>query len=360
MKSIALPAILAMVCATTSTHAAEQKQLLWGDTHLHTSYSFDAFLNGNLSADPDTAYRWAQGLPVIHPYTRARVQIQTPLDFLVISDHAEFYGGLRDIYLDGVQVEDPGVLESIGFWWAEREIREAIDSGNGPEFFVEQLPPDADPTESAKAWVENIGAATQPGAAVSATNAWQRARQAAEKHNQPGKFSTILGWEWSSIPGGSNLHRVVMTDADGETAGQFLPFGSNQSPYPSDLWRWLDQTSAATGANFVAIPHNPNISKGYMFGKKALKGEPIDRAYAEARSRWETVAEVTQYKGDSETHPDLSPDDPFADFEIYPFYIQRVRTKAYAASSGDYMRSGLRNGLELEADLGINPYQFGV
>ncbi|NOX52478.1 MAG: DUF3604 domain-containing protein, partial [Gammaproteobacteria bacterium] len=356
-NTILLLGIVANLVVVANTHA--EKVLLWGDTHLHSSYSFDAFLNGNLSADPDVAYRYAKGLPVIHPYNRTRVRINTPLDFLVIADHAEFYGGIRDIYLDGVQDPDPNLLEKLAYWYRTNEIRDAIDSETGPAFFANLLPTQGDPREAAALWTETI-AQVAPGADFSATNAWQRMREIAERHYQPGHFSTIIGWEWSSIPAGANLHRVVMTDADGETAGQFLPYSSTDSPYPDDLWRWLEKTSQDTGANFIAIPHNPNISKGIMFADTTLRGHAIDLTYAQNRIKWEPVAEVTQIKGDSETHPDLSPNDPFADFETYPWYIQQERTEKYIAGRGDFMRSGLLNGLRIEQIVGHNPFQFGV
>ncbi len=339
---------------------AEGRRLLWGDTHLHTSYSFDAFLNGNQTADPDVAYRYARGLPVVHPYNRARVRIETPLDFLVVSDHAEFYGGIRDIYNDGIQEPDPNLIESLFYWYNEREIRMAIDEGRGPEYFAGLLPVAEDPIEAARRWSAETGAKVPPGATVSARNAWQRLGETADAHNDPGRFTALLGWEWSSVPGGANLHRVVMTDADGPRTAGFLPFSSADSPFPEDLWAWLEKTSAETGARFLAIPHNSNISKGQMFSDRTLRGEEIDAAYARARRRWEPVVEVTQIKGDSETHPDLSPDDPFADFELYPWYIQQVRTGGYQAGAGDYVRSALRTGLALEQRTGENPYRFGL
>ena len=339
---------------------AEERVLLWGDTHLHTSYSFDAFLNGNQSADPETAYRYARGFPVVHPYNRTRVQIGTPLDFLVISDHAEFFGGIRDIYNEGVQVEDANIFQRAAFWWAERQIREAIDSGNGPAFFADLLPEDGDPVEAAAQWSENLGDATPPGAATSKTNAWQRARDMAERYNEPGIFTTLLGWEWSSIPGSANLHRVVFTDAGAELAGKFEPYGSTVSPHPTDLWAWLEETSERTGARFLAIPHNSNISKGTMFAEQTLAGEPMDADYIATRRRFEPVVEITQIKGDSEAHPDLSPEDEFADFELYPWYIATVRARNYQAAAGDYIRSALKTGLKIEGELGSNPYQFGV
>ena len=350
--------LVLMTTFGVNTHA--EPQLLWGDTHLHTSYSFDAFLNGNQTADPDTAYAFAKGQPVIHPGTRTRVQLNTPLDFLVISDHAEFYGGIRDIYLDGVQQPDPNILEQLAFWYTENEIRDAIDNGNGPAYFANLLPDDLDPIDAAKSWTENTSAVTPPGANISARNAWQRMLDSAERFDEPGKFTALIGWEWSSVPGGANLHRVVVTDADLPKARKFMPFSSTDSPFPEDLWQWMDATAEEINARFVAIPHNSNISKGQMFSKKSLRGEPISADYAKQRVRLEPIVEITQYKGDSETHPDLSPEDDFANFGLYPWYIQKVRTRNYQAKPGDYVRSALKTGLELDAQLGVNPYAFGV
>lgn len=351
---------IVVLMATSAVSATTSPQLLWGDTHLHTSYSFDAFLNGNQTADPNTAYAFATGQPVIHPGTRARVQLNTPLDFLVIADHAEFYGGISDIYYKGIQKPDPSLLERIAFWYTENEIRDAIDSGNGPAYFANLLPSDLDPIEAARSWSENTSAVTPPGADISARNAWQRMLESAKRFDRPGEFTALIGWEWSAVPGGANLHRVVITDADPDTASEFLPFSSTDSPFPQDLWEWMDNTATKIGARFVAIPHNSNISKGQMFSATSLRGKPIDAEYAEQRARLEPLVEITQYKGDSETHPELSPNDEFANFALYPWYIQKVRTNNYEAKPGDYVRSALKTGLELDGELGVNPYAFGV
>jgi hypothetical protein len=188
---------------------------------------------------------------------------------------------------------------------------------------------------------------------------WRQITEAADQHNRPGEFSAIIGWEYSSIPGGGNLHRVVMTDLDAPVAQSFVPFGLDQSVYPQDLWRWLDDVSAVTKGDFVAIPHNSNISKGAMFSAKTLRGEPMTAELAETRRYWEPVVEITQIKGDSETHSQLSPADPFADFENYPYYIQRGHTP-YNPRVGDFIRPAMRLGLELQSDIGVNPFQFGV
>lgn len=352
--SVALGAMLA-----TSAHAAE-KQIYWGDTHLHTNRSFDAFTNRNFSVGPDEAYRFARGLPVEHPGHKARVQLETPLDFLVVSDHAEFLGNIRQLYNVGLPTEGLGIIQKLKIWYAEYLIRDAISSGNGREFFYNQLPDPYDtPQEAASDWEENIGNAVFPKLPAIEDKAWSDIADAAEANNRPGEFSAILGWEYSLIPGGANLHRVVMTDLDGESAKVFQPFGSDDSLYPEDLWAWLEKTSEQTGGNFIAIPHNSNISKGAMFDTITMRNEPVGPAYAEIRKRWEPIVEITQYKGDSETHPSLSPDDPFADFEGYPYYIQKGWTE-YKPQKGDFIRSALLRGMQLEQDIGINPYQFGV
>lgn len=355
MTRILATVLLTLTC--TSSWSAE-RQLLWGDTHLHTNYSFDAFLNDNLTADPDTAYRWAKGQPVIHPFNRTRVQIGTPLDFLVVSDHAELMGALRDIYYNGVNQADAGILDRILQWYTERTVRQAIDDHEGADLFAAALPFSQNAREAAASWREDVGGAFPISDNV-VEDAWRQSTATTERHNEPGKFTALIGWEWSSIPGGANLHRVVFTDAPARTAQEFLPFASTDSPYPEDLWRWLEKTAAATGAEFISIPHNSNISKGFMFDETSLRGAEYTRDYAQLRAKWERVVEVTQIKGDSEAHPDLSPDDEFADFESYPFYIQQDR-EPYQARPGDFARSALKRGLSLEAAVGINPYQFGM
>ncbi len=340
----------------------EPTQLYFGDTHLHTSYSFDAFLNRNLTADPDTAYRWAKGHPVIHPYHRARVQIGTPLDFLVVSDHAEGMGVLRAIVREKEELGEMSVWGSIMRWFSLKVVRRAIKKGTGDEIFKDLLPdkpqqiagrnPVIDPGNNVPSNI--IGDTTK-----TEVTAWSEIIKAAERHNEPGKFTTFLGWEWSSLPTGANLHRVVFTPDSAEIGNKFLPYGSDQSQYPEDLWAWLDKTSKETGAEFLAIPHNSNVSKGYMFSETTLRGQPITVDYARTRMAWEPVVEITQIKGDSETHPSLSPDDEFAGYEPYDFYLQRNPEK-YIPTPADFVRSALRSGLSMEEKIGVNPFKFGV
>jgi hypothetical protein len=184
---------------------------------------------------------------------------------------------------------------------------------------------------------------------------------AAERHNQPGVFTTLVGWEWSQTASGANMHRIVLSDAEPSVAQNFDPVGADDAPYPEQLWDALDVLTRETGASFVAIPHNSNLSKGYMFARHQLNGNAMTPAYASKRARWEPLVEVTQIKGDSETHPDLAPDDEFADFERFDFYLQKFpQGQGYKIQRGDTIRSALQDGMSLEQDLGVNPFQFGL
>ena len=354
MNRIALLVGITLLSISGDARAADR--LLWGDTHLHTSNSFDAFLNQNKSADPNTAYLYAKGAPVIHPGNRARVQIGTPLDFLVIADHAEFYGAMRHSVQRGIPTDDLGAWDAFTASLGERVLRFVSEWDYGREFFAMLLPkPGLTPEEVAA----NPPSYPLPAADGMVRSMWEEATRIAEEHNDPGTFTTLIGWEWSSIPAGANLHRVVFTSADAETASQWVPYSAIDSMYPEDLWTWLQETADRTGAQFVSIPHNSNISKGRMFPEKSLRGEPFTAESARTRMKWETVVEATQFKGDSETHPDLSPNDEFADFELYPYYIQND-PPPYEARPGDYVRTALMRGLAIEEKIGFNPYQFGL
>ncbi|MEM9255585.1 MAG: DUF3604 domain-containing protein [Pseudomonadota bacterium] len=354
-------ATLLVIVAGAHAEQAPDRQLLWGDTHLHTTYSSDAYANNNLSAGPDVAFRYARGEPVVHPYHQARVQIETPLDFLVISDHAELLGQIRNLHRNGVDTTDLGWWDALkarlAAWYLSREL----DAGRGRALFVDVLPdPTMSPQADAEAAALNTGGIDLlPMPQKIEIDTWKIITGTAEDFNEPGEFSALIGWEWSSIPGGANLHRVVVTDSDAATAQQYNPWGLDDSPYPEDLWHWLEKTAASTGANFIAIPHNSNISKGYMFAETSLRGTAFNADYVALRAKWEPIAEITQIKGDSETHSLFSPGDEFADFENYPYYIQRFWTE-YRPQPGDFVRPALKRGLELGEELGQNPYKLGV
>ncbi len=295
MKRWLLASLTLAVCASARPVTGQERNLYWGDTHVHTSYSSDAYGFGNVTADPETAYRFAKGLPVVHPGLGSRVRLDRPLDFLAVADHSPFGAGAP---IEGDR--------------------------NTPEF---------------------------------QEAAWSLYVDAAERNNNPGTFTAIIGWEWTSTPNRANLHRVVFTPANAETAKKFLPLSARDSPRPEDLWSWLEDTSDRLGIDFVAIPHNSNLSTGLMFDMVDSEGRPISAEYARTRMRWEPLAEVLQMKGTSETHPFLSPEDEFANFEIYPFLLLGGPA---VIDPGPFVRTALLRGLQIEQGVGVNPYKLGL
>jgi len=360
-KQVEAPATQAVALPSNPT-----KNVYWGDTHLHTSYSPDAFLMGNQTADPDTAYRFAKGLPVVHPYHKSRIQIHTPLDFLVVSDHGEFMGVVPNILKGNPVVADTPTGKRFQKLFAEGKSTEAF--GELIAQVNKVVPPNPDLAN------EEIS-----------RSVWGEIMSAADRNNEPGKFTAFMGWEWSSTPGGANLHRVIVMKEGKEKGEQFIPYTSLDSDKPEDLWKWLDTTSSKIGANFIAIPHNSNISQGLMFPLQDSEGKLISKEYADTRMKWEPIVEVTQIKGDSETHPNLSPTDEFADYETYDHLISVegaeaknmftdgflgelspedrelvLKNKQQIAKVGDYARSALKRGLVVEDRIGANPYKFGM
>jgi len=328
---------------TAAAVRAEPSQVFWGDTHLHTSYSPDAFFFGNETADPDTAYRYAKGLPVVHPYHRAKIQIGTPLDFLVVADHAEMMGVPFRLF----QGDETLTKTASG-----KRFVEMLKAGKGQEVFIEFV----GAINEGKPYDDLNGEDTR-------RSVWSDMVSITERHNDQGRFTSFIGWEWTSTPGGKNLHRVVFMPQGGEVAAKFIPYSSFDSTKPEDLWAWLEETSARTGASFTAIPHNSNISGGLMFNDVDSEGRPITAEYARTRMKWEPVIEVTQIKGDSETDPILSPTDEFAEFEPFSHAIDTESLGSGAKAPigpGDFARAALGRGLELETKVGVNPYKFGM
>ncbi len=343
--------VLATALAFSATMAKAEKaptKLLWGDTHLHTSYSLDAYMLGNRTADPDTAYRFAKGLPVVHPGHGARVRIDRPLDFLVITDHAEFLGVFAEL-----DRGNPALLATdMG-----KQFYDDLKGGREDKIFADIIRMVA---------TNNLHRMSPLNPENIRTSIWHKMVDFADAHNEPGKFSSFVGWEWSSMPNSVNLHRIVFTPDGGKKAKSYLPFSSTQSGKPRDLWDWMEKTATEFDTDFIAIGHNMNLSMGRFFPEVDESGNPVDKAYAEARAKWEPVEEVIQYKGDSETHPILSPVDEFAGFEKYEHllgpHFSPDGTKSIKAEVGigGFMRSALRRGLEMEEKVGMNPYKFGV
>jgi len=305
------------------------ENVYWGDTHVHTSNSFDVYLFGTPTATPETAYRFARGESVESPTTGEQWQLRRPLDFLVVADHAEMLGTIAQMFAGEAGIADTAsgrIFRALAPDQTDEELQEVYDQ------------------------MTYLGSGEEDKASVDLT---------AERFNEPGTFTTLIGWEWSSTPGGSNLHRVVFMPQDASVGRQFLPYSSLESLDPQDLWQWLEVTSRETGAEFIAIPHGSNISMGRFFALETLAGEPLDAQYARTRARWEPAVEVTQIKGDSETHPLLSPTDEFADFESYNFALTPEGSTP-EPTEGDYARSGLKRGLQLESELGVNPFKFGM
>ena len=313
----------------------------FGDTHLHTSLSMDAGTFGN-RLGLDDAYRFTRGEEVTAS-KGFKARLGRPLDFVVIADHSDGMG-FFDMFASG----DPAVMnKEEGRKWnkaineggqasvdAALEIITLFSQGNFP-------------------WQTNDPEMMKP--------VWHNVIEAAEKYNDPGKFTAFIGYEWTSLVKGNNLHRVVIYQDGGNQARQTLPFTLADSADPEKLWDWMQAYEEKTGGDVLAIPHNGNLSNGFMFDVETLSGGPIDRAYAERRQQWEPLYEATQIKGDGEAHPLLSPEDEFADYETWDLgNLDMSQAKTDDMLAGEYTRSGLKRGLEFEQGLGINPYKFGL
>ena len=326
---------------TVLTAQARDTRLFWGDTHLHTNNSPDASLNGNFRIGPEDAFRFARG-EAVTGHSGATAKLERPLDFLVVSDHAEYLG-----LLPRVRAGDSLIMKNE----VTRRWHDLIESG------------DEEQTWKAMFEVLDDIVSNKPGFDDTQIrhSTWGRFVQVADSYNEPGKFTTFIGYEWTSMPQGNNLHRVVIYRDGAEKAGKMLPFSAFDGDVPEQLWAFLEQYEAATGGKVFAIPHNGNMSNGRMFEETDFTGNPIDRNYATTRSRWEPLYEVTQIKGDGEAHPQLSPDDPFADFENWDRGNIAVTTaKQPGMFRYEYARPALKTGLELEQRVGVNPYRFGL
>ncbi|MEE8290444.1 MAG: DUF3604 domain-containing protein [Candidatus Tectomicrobia bacterium] len=327
-------------------------QVFWGDTHLHTSISLDAGAFG-ARLMPEDAYRLALGEEITSS-TGVPVKLSRPLDFLAVADHSDNMG-LFSLLFEG----DPGMTKSdIG-----RELSTKIRAGGrqGVEaalyiiknFANNELDDELLVLPDSKAY----------------KNTWDTILDAAEKYNDPGRFTALIGYEWTSLIAGNNMHRVVLYRDDASFARQIVPYTATAphgSTNPRDLWKWLASYEDKTGGDVLAIAHNGNLSNGIMFPydeqfNGRFGGKVLDKEYVEQRIAWEPLYEITQMKGDGEAHPFLSPNDEFADYETWDkANLNMSEANEKSMLPGQYAREALKRGLEMEGRFGTNPYKFGI
>ena len=321
-------------------------RVYWGDTHLHTGLSMDAGAFGN-SLGLDEAYRFARGEEVTTSAGQ-KARLSRPLDFLVIADHSDAMG----MFLDLVAGKPNILADPTGKDWHERflagdgasvalELIGLVSQNNLPEAL--NYSPDSKPFK----------------------DVWRRTVDAAEAFNDPGVFTAFIGYEWTSLVQGNNMHRVVVYRDGGDKGIQMVPYTMLPplgSPNPRDLWNWLDRYETQTGGDVLAIAHNGNLANGIMFPLEAqYDGRRLDADYVTNRIKWEPLYEITQIKGDGETHPLLSPDDEFADYETWDIgNLDVSAAKTDDMLAGEYGREALKRGLAIESTLGTNPYKFGL
>jgi len=339
--------------ATYSTGVATDypKQVFFGDLHLHSNISADAHSMGNLLLSSADAYRFARGEKVVAS-NGLPAQLKRPLDFLSVTDHAEFMGLYRMF-----TIEDPRLMNSdLGKAWLARYDTKPDPNEPDPTQLMARNPIAAfvnsinDPNPERDAYPDELKSAI-----------WTNVARTADEFNTPGVFTAFTGYEWTAMRDGNNLHRCVILKDNADIVTRWLPYSAQSSSNPEDLWAALTDYEVATGGEALSIPHNGNLSNGLMWDTVDYDGDAIDADYAEARMRWEPIAEVTQLKGDSETHPSLSPEDPFADFERWDeFNISNTTKTTPDMYPGSYARSALKRGLALESSAGANPYAFGM
>ena len=311
------------------------KTAYFGNFHVHTSYSFDGYANGSVTG-PDDAYRWARGEAIPGGGDGSKLKILRPLDWYMVSDHAEFLGVFP-------KMADPSSPLS------KLELAARVTSDDQAVAF-----------KAYSDTLDGLSAGEVDPALVDPkliSSIWQEIVATADKHYQPGKFTTFAGFEWTSNPGKQNLHRVVVFEStDGLPA---LSYSAIDSDRPEDLWAWMDGQRAG-GAEVLAIAHNGNASNGLMFPEtNSYGGSPVSRMYADARMRNEPVYEITQIKGTSETHPMLSPNDEFGGFELWDYTLS-TDAKPPPNKKGGYARDAYITGLELETAGKGNPFKFGL
>jgi hypothetical protein len=314
--------------------ATPERNAYFGQTHVHTSWSFDAYVFGTTETGPEEAYKYALGQPVKHPggYT---VQLKRPLDFQAVTDHAEYVGTTKLANDPSSAISKLPIAEKL-------RVRNKEDIQKIYLFLGTALMKN-----------EPIKELLDPQVAG---DIWKQMVTIADKYYQPGKFTTFAGYEWTSTPNNMNMHRNVIFKDTKKVPD--LPFSAVDSTHPEDLWTWMD-TQRRAGNEVLAISHNANLSDGIMFPLDVdSKGRPIDAAWAQDRMNNEPLSEITQLKGASETNPSLSPNDEFAGFEILTYLLGGVARTPKV--HGSYIREAYQNGLGMQDARGYNPYKFGV
>lgn len=318
-------------------------QVYWGDTHVHTDNSLDAKGFG-VNIGPEEAFRFARGEEVRTSHGM-NFKLSRPLDWLVVADHSDGMGAMKEIIAGNPNLlKDPTVKDwhkkmragGEAAFGATMEVINAFSQGKVPAVVLDR-------TFQKTIWDEYI--------------------DIAERFNEPGRFTTILGYEWTSTENGNNLHRNVLYRDGGDVARQMVPYTTAESFNPEDLWKWMSRYEEKTGGKVLALAHNGNMSNGIMFPVETnpATGKALTGDYVKNRARWEPLYETTQIKGDGETHPLLSPDDAFADHETLALgNLNLTVPKEDSMIKYEYTREALKNGLKLEAALGTNPYKFGL
>ena len=322
----------------------------WGETHLHTGLSLDAGLFGN-TLGPEDAYRFARG-EEIKSSTGLPVKLSRPLDWLVVADHSDLMGVATDI-----QQGTPNILAvPKGKEWAEGFQKGGQAAGEAAFDLISHFAQGIVPEKLLKDY--------SPGSPIY-NKVWERIITAGDQFNEPGRFTAFIGFEWTSIPKGFNLHRNVILRDDGSRARQVTPLTTLPplgTQDPLDLYQWLEDYEAKTGGQALALAHNGNLSNGWMFPTdKTYAGGRVNENYVQLRAKWEPLYEVTQIKGDGEAHPYLSPTDEFADYETWEVgNLDISELKKPEMFQREYAREALKNGLKLEKEFGTNPYKFGM
>jgi hypothetical protein len=324
--------------------------VFWGETHLHTGLSLDAGLFGCV-LDHDDAYQFARGDEVTSS-TGLKVKLSRPLDFIVVADHSDMMGIATDI-----KAGTPNILaDEKGREWHKGFKKGGEAAGVAAFDLIQSFAQGNLPEQMLKDY--------SPGSSVY-NDVWEYITETADKYYDPGKFTTLIGYEWTSVPKGFNLHRNVIFRDDKYRAQQVAPMVTQPpvgSQDPLDLYKWMDDYEKKTGGKVLALAHNGNLSNGWMFPiDKTYAGGNVDENYVTLRAKWEPLYEVTQIKGDGETHPYLSPTDEFADYETWDVgNLDMSELKTDDMLAGEYAREGLKRGLALEQKLGTNPYKFGM